>query len=289
MNPFPIFDAHIHTYGTFLDRTSCISDYIDQHNIRKAIITTTNKSANTKAFSNNSASDGKEENKQQVFQKAVHQMSNGQLDHADVDAASEKFPDRFVKFFWFNPKVNSDKKDRDYGVLEQHFNKGYCGVKLHSGIHLAKIPDDVIELVEFMQGYNPHFPLYIHSTPAFSLFQGISGMDFLNLANQFPDLKIIIGHAGFAMEYAIELGFLLEKCENVFFETSCSSPYAILSLLKMAGHRRVLFGSDAPITNPIQLEIDKIMALPISEEQKADILYRNTEDLLADVSPAVVS
>jgi predicted TIM-barrel fold metal-dependent hydrolase len=282
MNPLPIFDAHIHTYGTFLERSRPISEYMNQHNIRKAIITTTNKSANPKAFSNEQSDNDRDTN---VFQKAVHRMSNGQLDHSDVDAAAERFPDRFVRFFWFNPKIDSDKKDRDYGVLKQHFDKGYCGVKLHSGIHLVRIPDDVIELIEFMQSCNPHFPLYVHSTPAFSLFQGISGMDFFKLAERFPDLKIIIGHAGFAMEYAIELGFLLKKSENVFFETSCSSPYAILSLLKMAGHRRVLFGSDAPITNPVQVEIDKIMSLPISDGMKEDILYHNTENLLAKIEP----
>jgi len=281
-NDFKIFDAHLHTYGTFLNHGTRIPEYLDQHNVSKAIITTVNRSANPKAFSARRESDIRTEQKhQQAFQETVRLMAEGQLDHSDVDSIAGNDPDRFARFFWFNPGTTAENKDRDYRILEDHFRKGYCGVKLHSGIHLAKVPQDIIELVEFMQDYNQRFPLYIHSTPAFSLFSGISGKDFRNLAERFPDLNIIIGHAGFAMEYAIELGYLLKKNDNLYFETSCSSPYAILSLLKMAGHGRILFGSDAPVTNPLQIEIDKIISLPISREQKEDILYHNTENLLS--------
>jgi predicted TIM-barrel fold metal-dependent hydrolase len=48
----------------------------------------------------------------------------------------------------------------------------------------------------------------------------------------------------------------------------------------MLGHKHILFGSDAPITNPIQIEIDKINSLPIKNELKQDIFCNNTFELL---------
>jgi predicted TIM-barrel fold metal-dependent hydrolase len=82
------------------------------------------------------------------------------------------------------------------------------------------------------------------------------------------------------MEFAIDFGLTLKQYKNIFFETSCSIPYAILSLIKTVGHKRLLFGSDAPVTNPLKLEIDKILCLPITKDQKQDIFYNNTANLI---------
>lgn len=62
-----------------------------------------------------------------------------------------------------------------------------------------------------------------------------------------------------------------------FFETSCSIPYGIYLLLGMVGPDRIFFGSDAPITNPLQIEIDKIRSLPVSEDVKQKIFYQNAD------------
>ena len=207
-------------------------------------------------------------------------MPKDQLDHQDVISISKLDPERFLKFFWFNPKIDQDEEDKNYRILESHFKMGFCGVKIHSGIHLIKIPRDIISLASFMQEYNKNFPLYIHFTPKFSAFGGISSKDLAKLATSFPDLNIILGHAGLAMEFAIDFGLSLKQYKNIYFETSCSIPYAILSLVKMVGHKRLLFGSDAPVTNPIQLEIDKILCLPITNDQKQDIFFNNTNKLI---------
>lgn len=207
-------------------------------------------------------------------------MPKDQLDHQDVIDLSNRDPERFYKFFWFNPNIESEQEDHSYNILENHFKKGFCGVKVHSGIHLVKIPRDVIKLASFMQEFNKKFPLFIHFTPKFSAFGGISSKDIAKLAKSFPELPIIVGHAGLAMEFAIDFGLSLKQFKNIYFETSCSIPYAILSLVKTVGHKRLLFGSDAPVTNPLKLEIDKILSLPISNDQKQDIFYNNINGLI---------
>lgn len=284
MQQYKIFDAHLHTYGTFLAKDDDLLSYLDRYNVEKAIITTVNRAASSRIFVNGNNGTEEEvssENRvKKVFENLRKMMSNNQLDHQDVISISNLDPERFIKFFWFNPNIDLDEEDKNYRILENHFNMGFSGVKIHSGIHLIKVPRDIITLVSFMQEYNKNFPLFIHFTPKFSAFGGISSRDIAKLAQSFPNLNIILGHAGLAMEFAIDFGLSLKQFKNIYFETSCSIPYAILSLTKTIGHKRLLFGSDAPVTNPIQLEIEKIMCLPIKSDQKQDILYNNTNKLI---------
>jgi predicted TIM-barrel fold metal-dependent hydrolase len=208
-------------------------------------------------------------------------MTEDQLDHQDVIDLTNRDPKRFYKFFWFNPKIGNEQEEHSYKVLENHFKQGFCGVKVHSGIHLVKVPRDIMKLASFMQDYNKDYPIFIHFTPKFSAFGGISSKDLAKLAISFPGLRIIVGHAGLAMEYAIDFGLSLKQYKNIYFETSCSIPYALLSLVKTIGHNRLLFGSDAPVTNPMKLEIDKILCLPITMDQKQDIFYNNTNSIFS--------
>ena len=64
------------------------------------------------------------------------------------------------------------------------------------------------------------------------------------------------------------------------YRTSASASYGIYNILKAVGHKRILFGSDSPVVSPIQLEIDKILTLPISNVEKQEILYNNVSKLL---------
>ena len=281
---FQIIDAHMHTYGTFLKPDKDLVSYMDRYGIEKAVITTINRAASSKVFVDNTSLQGKNLKNQdkmaQAFENLKKMMPKGQLDHQDVIAIANLTPDRFYKFFWFNPKMLPEEEEKSYQVLESHLKQGFCGVKIHPGIHLVKIPKDIHKLVSFMQNFNKKFPIFVHTTPRTSYFSGTSAKDMAKLAQAYPDLKLIVGHAALSMEFAIELSLTLKSYRNVFFETSCSIPYGILNLIRNVGHKRVIFGSDAPVTNPIQLEIDKIKYLPINADQKQDIFYNNIITLL---------
>ena len=284
-NNYKKFDAHLHTYGNFLPKNMSLVEYMDKHHIKKAILTTINRAAKPKAYMDTLEKDattgGGGNNMMKAFENYRNKMPNEQLDHQDVIELSRNFPDRFVNFFWFNPKMNQEQEERDYELLEKHFNEGFRGVKLHPVLHFTKVPKDLQKLAAIMQERNKI--LFIHSYPKTTFFYGLFSKDIAKLAEDFPDLKIIVGHAGYAMEYAIDIGMALKKYENVYFETSCSIPFAMLSIIRVIGHERVLFGTDSPITNPAQIEIDKISCLPISEEQKEDIFYNNTASLLGNM------
>jgi predicted TIM-barrel fold metal-dependent hydrolase len=257
---------------------------LDKNNVEKAIITTVNRAASSKIFANDdmNGKDGVTKNDpvKKAFENLRKLMPKGQLDHQDVIDLSNRDPERFYKIFWFNPKIDSEQEERSYKILENHFEKGFCGVKIHSGINLVKVPRDIMSLATFMQEYDKNFPLFIHFTPKFSAFGGISSKNIAKLAQTFPNLKIVVLHAGCTMEFAIDFGLSLKQYKNIYFETSCSIPYAILSLVKTVGHKQLLFGSDAPVTNPLNLEIDKILCLPITKDQKQDLFYNNIYNLI---------
>ena len=281
-NNFKIFDAHMHTIGIFLPRNMSLVEYMDQYNIEKAMLTTTNKTARPSDYIDRGEKEEKHEDSSNKMIKAFENykktMPKGQLDHQDVIDLSKKHPDRFYNFFWFNPNIGQEQEIDDYRTLENYLKNGFYGVKLHSVIHLIKIPRDVLKLAALLEEHDKI--LFLHSHPKVSFFNGLYSKDIVKLANSFPNLKIIVWHAGYAMEYAMELGMNLKRYENIYFETSCSIPYALFSLCRAVGHERILFGSDSPITNPVQIEIDKILCLPISNEQKQDIFYNNVEKLI---------
>ncbi len=57
---YKIFDAHLHTYGTFLAKNDDLISYLDRHNVEKAIITTVNRAASSKIFTKDDNRTGEE-------------------------------------------------------------------------------------------------------------------------------------------------------------------------------------------------------------------------------------
>ncbi|MHA1932417.1 MAG: amidohydrolase family protein [Promethearchaeota archaeon] len=256
---------------------------MDRFNVEKAIITTINRSKYHKKQKEvvSQVSKGNEVTKFMDGFKEI--ILKGQLDHTDVKAVVKNAPERFYKFFWFNPNMNPEEEEKDYKILEEHFKEGFCGVKIHSGFHMINVPEDILKLVSFMQDFDENLIFYIHSLPKTSFFKGISPVDIANLAKKFPNLRIIVGHAANTMSYAVEVGMTLNY-DNIFFETSCSVSFGIYNLIKTIGHERILFGSDSPTASTLPIEIEKIISLPrISTEVKQDILYNNVTRLLKNI------
>ncbi|GAG28243.1 unnamed protein product, partial [marine sediment metagenome] len=183
-NKFKIFDAHLHTYGIFLRQKEDVIDYMDRFNVEKAIITTINR-AKLHEKQKQNASKVEQVNKIQRFMDNFKKsLPEGQLSHQDVMDIANKAPDRFFKFFWFFPKVKPEEEEKNYKILEEHFKKGFCGVKIHSAYSLIKIPKDIIKLVSFMQDYDKNLILFIHSMPKTAFFSGVSSKNIATLAKK---------------------------------------------------------------------------------------------------------
>jgi predicted TIM-barrel fold metal-dependent hydrolase len=280
-NDFKIFDAHLHTYGVFLKPHEDIISYMDRYNVEKAIITTINRAKyHDKQKEYASIMDD-----QLKFTEYIDDIKRlipkGQLSHQDVIDISNKAPDRFYKFFWFNPKLSQEEEEENYKILEDHFKKGFVGVKIHGSFHFFNFPEEIFKLATFIQDYNKDIIIFIHSHPKTEFHDGSEPQDIAKLAKKFPDLRIIVGHAAYCMEIAMQVGLLLKRFNNLYFETSCSPSLGIYNLIKTLGHKQLLFGSDSPTTSTLPIEIEKIISLPrISNEAKQDILYNNVSNLL---------
>ncbi|MFX1419158.1 MAG: amidohydrolase family protein [Promethearchaeota archaeon] len=280
-NDFKIFDAHLHTYGMFLKPHEDVISYMDYYNVEKAIVTTINRTKYHSKQREHASGLNREENLSAYLNDFKNMMPKGQLSHQDVIDLANKAPDRFYKFFWFNPNLSLEEEEDNYKILENHFKKGFIGVKIHASFNFFKFPKGVEKLVSFMQEFDKNFLLFIHSLPKTKFHDGSEPQDIAKLATKFPDLRIIVGHAAFCMEYAVSVGVLLKKFENVYFETSCSVSLGIYSLIKTLGYKRMLFGSDSPTTSTLPIEIEKILSLPrVSNEAKQDIFYNNVSNLL---------
>ncbi|MFX0039359.1 MAG: amidohydrolase family protein [Promethearchaeota archaeon] len=280
-NYFKIFDAHFHTYGIFLSPFKDIINYMDHHNVEKAIITTINRAKYHNKQKEYASDVDEPENLSKYLEVFKNIIPKGQLSHQDVIDIANKAPDRFYKVFWFNPKLNPEEQEKNYRILEDHFKKGFIGVKIHGSFNFFKFPKDILKLAAFMQDYDKNLILFIHSHPKTKFYDGSEPQDIAKLAKKFPGLRIIIGHAAYCMEYAVGVGLLLKKFNNLYFETSCSVSLGIFNLIKTVGHQRLLFGSDSPTTSTLPIEIEKILSLPkISDEEKQDIFYNNLSNLL---------
>jgi predicted TIM-barrel fold metal-dependent hydrolase len=280
-NDFKILDAHLHTYGIFLSPFEDVISYMDHHNVEKAIITTINRAKYHQKQKEYASSLDNQDNFSKYLNDFKSLIPKGQLPHDDVIELTKKAPERFYKFFWFNPKLTPEEEEESYQILEEHFEKEFIGVKIHGSFNFFKFPKEVLKLATFMQDYNKDIILFIHSHPKTKFHDGTEPQDIAKLAKKFPELKIIVGHAAFCMEYAVGVGLLLKKYENIYFETSCSVSLGLYNLIKTMGHKKIIFGSDSPTTSTLSIEIEKILSIPrISNEVRQDIFYNNVSNLL---------
>jgi predicted TIM-barrel fold metal-dependent hydrolase len=102
-----------------------------------------------------------------------------------------------------------------------------------------------------------------------------------DVAVDFPDLTIIMSHAGRGFWY--DRAFSLAKLhKNIYLDITGLPPSKLLKYfpeLERIG-KKILFGSDWPAITDISKNIEAIRSLPISEDTKRDILGLNAIRLL---------
>lgn len=145
-----------------------------------------------------------------------------------------------------------------------------------SGIRQFKIHDDGNDLPYDHASYRP---LYEHANTTRSVIlvhtygtKHVAPM--MSMAAQFPDMRILLGHAGI-VEEAIYRDAVRQH-DNIFLETCCSLAWygLVERLVAMAGADRVLFGTDMPFMSPDQ-QIGRILFARLSDDDKRRILGLN--------------
>ena len=88
-------------------------------------------------------------------------------------------------------------------------------------------------------------------------------------ARRYPDLPIVLAHAGFAI-YTDEAYVAASECPNIYLEPSWCMVGTLQHFVRKLGAKRVLFGSDWPANVPVELA--KYRAASLSDEDLATCL-----------------
>lgn len=88
-------------------------------------------------------------------------------------------------------------------------------------------------------------------------------------ARRYPDLPIILAHAGYAV-YSLEAYVAASECNNIYLEPSWCTIHYLKWLVKRLSTERILFGSDVVANLPI--ELTKYNSLGLNEYELANIL-----------------
>jgi len=156
-------------------------------------------------------------------------------DNKFVAESVEKYPDRLLPFFYFNPRYEEAQlQDLEWHVKEL----GWKGVKVG---HENALAPAMYSMMEIAEKYDLIF--VIHSGPSYKYHPMIIG----DLASSFPTVRTVILHIGGGMSLDVELvsANVAEKNPNIYLETSYAHPYAIKHALDKIGPERIMYGSDA--------------------------------------------
>ena len=98
----------------------------------------------------------------------------------------------------------------------------------------------------------------------------------ISRAKQFPNLAIVLAHAGF-VAYADEALVVAETCPNVYLEPSWCQYYQARHMAETIGSERMLMGSDHPAN--LAVELAKWRATSLPEHDLANALGRTARRL----------
>lgn len=162
---------------------------------------------------------------------------------------------------------------------------GLYGIKFHS------------EYQKFCPDEERMFPIYekIAENGLIAVFHG--GFDpfgdgeirctperMARVVGKFPELKFVIAHLGGLNLWDDVEKYLAGKFDNLYLDISVIASFNInenqlLRIIQAHGTDKILFGSDCPWDNPAN-EINMINNLPLSENDKEKIFFRNAHALL---------
>lgn len=137
---------------------------------------------------------------------------------------------------------------------------GFVALKLNTVLEGGNILSSTSDKV-FKVANELHVPAMVH----FALGITTSPMVILKKAKQYPDLKIVICHAGM-IDKSMEAQLAAEMCHNVYLECSWTPVHHAARMIKAVGADRVLWGSDGIPATEVDLFAARVMN--VTEEER---------------------
>jgi len=207
--------------------------------------------------------------------KALVQPQAGAPDiiqnHEEVAELCKKHPGRIYGMASFNP-VMDDEQEYFRLVRWAIEELGFKGVKLHTNGHGVSPLNPYSQRV-FEAGVRFSVPVMVHTGAGVP--NALPSL-CIPIARKFPDLKLVLGHAGGGM-YATEAMIVAQECENVYLETSWVSPPEVGGLISAIGPDRVMYGSD--IYENVAPYLALYRSLGLSDNDLARVLGQTAIDV----------
>ncbi len=178
--------------------------------------------------------------------------------HDRIATLAKKHPGRFFGMANVNPHIGKDvwKKEVNRCIKDLKF----VGIKLHTIGH-AILPNSADGMMIFETANNLNVPVMVHT--GLGIPPALPGM-VIPAAKKFPDLKIILAHAGFNIATG-EAVTVASVFKNIYLECSWCMGGDIVWAMNELGPEKVMFGTDLP--NNIQTELVKIKEAGATSEQ----------------------
>ncbi len=184
-------------------------------------------------------------------------MSNERAANDEVANLVKKYPKKFWGVMTYNPHTGPDSAGKLYDTENEFFQEvercvkqlKFVGFKLHPAQQsCAPNSKDAVKIFKAAKDFG--VPVLIHT--------GHHGIPFtlpsliLPPAKQFPEVKIVMSHAG-AHVLTMEAIVVARECPNVYLETSLCLTTSIKKIIDELGVERVMFGSDLLVQIPASL------------------------------------
>jgi predicted TIM-barrel fold metal-dependent hydrolase len=182
--------------------------------------------------------------------------------HDRIAEMSAQYPERFYGIASINPHLGNTCLEEIKRCVE---DLGFVGVKLHTIGH-AVLPTsrDALHVCELANDLR--VPLLVHTG---------TGIPFalpslcLPVARRFPDLKLILCHAGYAV-FVAEATIVAKEAPNIYLEPSWCTSVQLKRMIRELGSERVLMGSDLP--DNLAPEIAKAKLIGLTDGELSDYL-----------------
>ncbi|NLO85771.1 MAG: amidohydrolase [Clostridiales bacterium] len=166
--------------------------------------------------------------------------------------------------------------------LQRIKDGGLHGVKMHPDFqHFYLDDENAIALFQAMAEMG--LPALIHTGDFRQTYSEPRRM--AKVLDIVPDLKVICAHLGGWSVWSEGWKHLAGR-KNLWVDTSSSlyaiSPQEAADIIHRYGVDRVFFGTDYPMWTPKE-ELERFMALPLTDEEREKILHLNFEKFMADL------
>lgn len=184
--------------------------------------------------------------------------------HNLIAAAIRAHPDRFTGAACLNPFVSPDEFQGEVRRCAEEF--GFRALKLQPQYQpLNPVSRRSDFFFETAARYNLAVVAHTGSGAPFAL-----PSLFISAARRFPELPIILGHAGGSVYY-LEAIVAAQVCPNIFIELSSLMPHHCAEVIAHVEPLRLMAGSDLP--ESLEAEIGKLFSLELTPETRRAILW----------------